>query len=194
MRPSAVGTDWNECAEPCVAQVQTTPEQDPEIDTEQDVGEKRAADAQVRRYRAAGPGTETEEKAVPMTRGPNGRYAAAIPGHKAGQIVRFRVRAADGNGGERFVPGPTDLRPALSAYVHDGSRPGKVPFGFVINVGRAEFRAALADIGQYNRPPHVDPPASEAPPPAGPRRPGQERPPSERQRALIRTLLHEQGA
>src|SRR5207248_5900842 len=34
-----------------------------------------------------------------------------------------------------------EVRPARSVYVHDKLAPGKVPFGLVINVGKAEFRA-----------------------------------------------------
>ena len=52
-RRSSIRADWNKRAEPCVAQVQATPEQDPEIDTKQHVSEKRTADAHVRRHRTA---------------------------------------------------------------------------------------------------------------------------------------------
>ena len=94
------------------------------------------------RYRVAGPGSEKEEKAVPMTKTDGGRYAASIPGQKAGQIVRFRVRAVDSQGGERFAPNANELRPAYSVYVHEPFHPGKCPFGLIVNVGAAEFRAA----------------------------------------------------
>jgi hypothetical protein len=95
-------------------------------------------------WRVAGPGYEREEKVVAMTRSAKGRYAGTIPGQKVGQIVRFRVRAVDAKGGERFYPHENDVRPALSVYVHEKFRPGKFPFGLIVNVGAAEFRAAKA--------------------------------------------------
>jgi hypothetical protein len=101
------------------------------------------------RYRVAASSSEQEEKTVRMAKGSHGRYAATIPAQKAGQIIRFRIRAADAKGGERFYPNVNDLRPAMSVYVHEPFRPGKLPFGLVVNVGAAEFRAALRD-GQPN--------------------------------------------
>jgi hypothetical protein len=92
------------------------------------------------RYRIAGSGFEKEETAVRMTKTAEGRYAASIPGQKAGQIVRFRIRAVDGKGGERICPSVNEVRPALSVYVHDPFRPGNYPFGLIINVGRGGFR------------------------------------------------------
>jgi hypothetical protein len=56
-----------------------------------------------------------------------------------------------------------------------------------------QAQAARATAGPPDETPGADAPASDVPPPAGTRRTGQERPPSERQRALIRTLLQEQG-
>lgn len=118
-------------------------------------GEPKAVEL---RYRVAGAGAESEEVAIPMTKGADGRYSAAIPGQKAGQLVRLRVRAADAAGGERFFPHPHDLRPALSVYVHDPFEPGKVPLGFIISAGKAEFRAAQKeDNGGFDGP-QPDPP------------------------------------
>jgi CotH kinase protein/Lamin Tail Domain len=96
-------------------------------------------------YRVAGSGTETEEQAVGMTARKRYKYIATIPGQKAGQIVRVRVRAKDSNGAVRTFPSDNDLRPAVSAYVHDEFESAKIPLGFVINVGPNEFRAAQRD-------------------------------------------------
>lgn len=93
-------------------------------------------------YRVAGPGYEKEEKAVAMTKGPTGRHAAVIPAQKAGQIVRFRIKAVGAAAAVRFYPNENEVRPARSVYVHDKFTPGNTPFGLVINVGEAEFRAA----------------------------------------------------
>ena len=89
-----------------------------------------------------------------------GRYSAAIPAQKAGQIVRFRIRAVDAAGGERVHPNENEVRPALSVYVHDKFTPGNLAFGFVINVGQAEFRNGQRDDGPgYRSPPSPTPPA-----------------------------------
>jgi hypothetical protein len=112
------------------------------------------------RYRVAGSGYETKEVGVPMAKTPQGRYAAVIPGQKANQIVRFRVRAVDATGGERVFPSENEVRPALSLYVHDKFQPGKIPWGLVLNVGEAEFRAARRGGGGGGyAPPSPPPPA-----------------------------------
>jgi hypothetical protein len=87
------------------------------------------------RYRVVGPGYQRDEKKLPMTKDKKGRYTASIPAQKAGQIIRFRVRAADAKGGARFYPPENDVRPALSVLVHGKLTPGKVPLGMIINVG-----------------------------------------------------------
>ncbi|HJZ93843.1 MAG TPA: CotH kinase family protein, partial [Gemmataceae bacterium] len=115
---------------------------DEEIKVEAAVRSGEELSAVELRYRVAGPGTESAETTVGMTKGSAGKYAATIPGQKAGRIIRFRVRAADAKGTERFFPSPNELRPALSVYVHDQFPTAKVPLGFLIDVGTAEFRAA----------------------------------------------------
>src|SRR5260370_20385178 len=85
-----------------------------------------------------------------MSKGRNDRFSASIPAQKSGQIIRFRIKSIDGKGGVRFFPNENEVRPALSVYVHDKFTPGKVPFGLVINVGQAEFRAAQR--GEFRRP------------------------------------------
>src|SRR5206468_1352561 len=87
------------------------------------------------RYRLAGTGTETEEKTVAMTAGNKGTYTGRIPAQKSAPLVRFRIRAVDNKGGERFYPNENDLRPALTVYAHPKITPGKVPYGMVFNVG-----------------------------------------------------------
>jgi hypothetical protein len=89
-------------------------------------------------YRVAGPGLEQAAPPLAMAEQKPGRYAATIPGQKAGQIIRCFIAAKDAAGGERLFPHPNDLRPALSCYVHDKFLLGKIPFGIVINVGLGE--------------------------------------------------------
>ncbi|MBX9585082.1 MAG: CotH kinase family protein [Gemmataceae bacterium] len=110
-------------------------------------------------YRVAGAGSETAEVAVPMTKGAGDSYAAVVPAQEAGRLVRFRVRAADAAGAVRVFPHPNDLRPAASAYVADRVEPGKIPLGFVVSGGQAEFRAAQAQVRPaFGRPPAPPPP------------------------------------
>lgn len=95
------------------------------------------------RYRVAGSSSEKAEMSVAMTKGAEGRYTASIPKQKAGQIVRFRVRAVDAKNGERFAPHPQDVRPAFSVYVHDKFPASKIPLGYIVNVGATPGRPGL---------------------------------------------------
>ena len=111
-------------------------------------------------YRVAGSGSEKADVAIVMTKGAGATYTATIPAQKAGQLVRFRIRAADAKGAERFYPHQNELRPALSVYVHDKFEPGKIPLGYVISAGQKELRDAQIDPGaSFGRPPFPDPPA-----------------------------------
>jgi len=85
-----------------------------------------------------------------MTKTAKGTYEAKIPPQKAKQIVRFRVRAVDGEKAERYFPHPNELRPALSVYVHEPFKVGECPFGMIINVGASEFLSAKMGMGGFN--------------------------------------------
>ncbi len=129
---------------PAIANVAFTPGHaapDQEVKVEADVRSPEGLRAVELRYRVAGSGFEKPEQTVAMMKGAKDRYSARIPPQKAGQIVRFRVRAVDAKGGERFFPSENELRPALSVYVHTKFEQVKVPQGLVINVGENEFRA-----------------------------------------------------
>lgn len=104
-------------------------------------------------YRVVAGGTEGEESTVPMARKADGRFAASIPGQVAGSLVRYRVKAVGGAGGVRFAPAEHDLRPTLSAYVHEKWESPNIPLGLIIR-GGPDRRAAN--------------PASLTPPPLGP--------------------------
>ena len=94
-------------------------------------------------YRLVEPGTESEEKVVPMkAAGAEGQYSAIIPGQKAGQIVRFRVQATDSNSAQRLFPSPTDLHPALSCLVLADVPKSKIPIGLVIHPDAAEVASS----------------------------------------------------
>ena len=128
---------------PVIANVTVTPgHATPQQEIKVTAEVKSAAELKVveLRYRVAGSDSEAAEVAVAMTKGDGGVYSATIPAQKAGQIVRFRIRATDAKDGERTYPHPNDVRPALSVYVHDKFELGKIPLGFVISVGQKEFR------------------------------------------------------
>lgn len=132
--PGKRNATWSESLPPVIGKVMFTPSSagpDQEVKVEAEV---RSATGVELRYRVAGSGFEKEEQTVVMKETAKGRFAAVIPPQKAGQIVRFRVRAVDAKKAERFHPHPNEVRPALSVYVHEKLRPGKVPFGLIVNV------------------------------------------------------------
>lgn len=146
-RPGGTPGKQNSCFEPhlppVISKVKYTPTDvlpKQEITVEADV---RAADglkAVELRYRLAGVGAETDEKTVEM-KAVKGRYTAKIPAQKQAPLIRFRIRAVDRLGGERFYPHPNDLRPALTVYAHPKFVPGKNPYGMVFNVGAGKAAA-----------------------------------------------------
>lgn len=83
-------------------------------------------------YRVFVGGLEGKERSLPMAKDAGGRFAASIPGQAAGTLVRYRVKAVGNDGAVRHCPGENDLRPALSAYVHDKFESAKIPLGFVL--------------------------------------------------------------
>ncbi|HNY28111.1 MAG TPA: lamin tail domain-containing protein [Candidatus Sumerlaeota bacterium] len=98
-------------------------------------------------YRLAGSGMESEETSIPMV-WQGTRFVATIPGQDAGRLVRFRIQTRSEAGDSRFFPAEDDLRPAFSAYVTGPVEVGKIPVGFVINVGEAEYKAAQEQRSQ----------------------------------------------
>ena len=96
------------------------------------------------RYRTAGSGSESAELMVLMQKTSPGRFAATIPGQKADQLVRFRIEALDATGARRLTPGESEPRPAFSCFVHEPFQVGQIPFGIIIHVDEAEFKAAQA--------------------------------------------------
>jgi hypothetical protein len=137
---------------PVIANVSFTPQDagpNQKVQVEADVRSEQGLGKVELLYRVAGSGFENKEETISMKAGAKGRYSAAIAGQKTGQIIRFRIRASDAKGVVRLFPSENELRPALSVYLHEPFKPGKVPFGLVVNVGQAEFRAAQRP---YTRP------------------------------------------
>jgi hypothetical protein len=101
-------------------------------------------------YRAAGSGTQGEERTVTMRHVAGDRYAAEIPAQKTDQLIRFRLRAENSSKAHRFFPGPNEPRPALSYFVHGPFEAAKIPLGFIVNVGVKPFKAAQ-NYGRQSR-------------------------------------------
>lgn len=80
-------------------------------------------------YRTVAAGKVGNETSVTMAKGADGKWAASIPGQKAGTLLRYRVRATGDSGSRRHYPAEHDLRPTLSAYVHDKLDPAPIGQG-----------------------------------------------------------------
>jgi hypothetical protein len=103
-------------------------------------------------YRVVQSGSLGEETSVPMSKDPaTARYSANIPGQQAGQVVRFRLQAVDENSAERFVPSPTDLRPAFSILVFTNGTPAKLTAGYFIHTDADEVQSALRQLQNGGR-------------------------------------------
>jgi len=100
-------------------------------------------------YRVVANGSETKESALPMAKDSGTRYIGTIPPQAVGSLVRYRVKAIGDDGSARFFPDEQDLRPTLSAYVHEPWEKGNLPFGLIILGG--------ADKAGWNPAPHPSP-------------------------------------
>ena len=94
-------------------------------------------------YRIVRPGSESEEKSLPMSVGANSRYSAVIPGQANGQIVRFRLRAVNQKSAARFFPGENEPQPALSCLVQTIPPPAKIPFAYIIHTSKDQVQNDL---------------------------------------------------
>lgn len=63
-------------------------------------------------------------------------WVGTIPPQKAGQVVRYRIRAA-GAHAVRHAPAENDLRPTFSAYVQGDVPPARIPQAFIIQGNNA---------------------------------------------------------
>jgi hypothetical protein len=111
-------------------------------------------------YRVVTDGVLGNEFTVSMARdGATGRYAASIPPQPSGTLVRYRVKAVGKDNAARLFPAEHDLRPTLSAYVHDKFPESKIPLAFVVHV-RQRDGGPPVDLRSYGRgaPPQPKPP------------------------------------
>ncbi|MBI1915071.1 MAG: CotH kinase family protein [Planctomycetes bacterium] len=149
--PGKQNANYAPCLPPIVSKVVLTPTRaapKEEIKVEAEVRSREGLRQVELCYRVAGSGFEKEEATIKM-KAEGEKYTASVPGQKANQIVRLRIHAVDTKGTERWFPSEHDLRPALSVFVHEPFRPGKVPLGLVINIGEAEFRAGQREGGRF---------------------------------------------
>jgi hypothetical protein len=93
-------------------------------------------------YRMAVSGGQMPETAVPMERisgdASHGIYQASIAGLPDGKLIRWRVKAEDQAGLERFNPLPTETQPTYSYSTIANNNTARVAFAYVINVGRPQ--------------------------------------------------------
>ena len=145
--PGRQNANFSENLPPIIKNVTFTPTRPAPgqtLEVEADVNDADGVQAVTLRYRTAGSGSEAPESMVPMRKLSKHRYAASLPGQKAGLLLRFRIEARDAKGSRRLFPAETEPRPAFSCYIHDPIPPARIPQGCVINVGEAEFKTAQA--------------------------------------------------
>jgi hypothetical protein len=87
-------------------------------------------------YRVAAGSQLSQERAVSMQQvagASNGYFEGVIPAQPAGRLVRYRLQAMDGAGGERNVPSTNELRPMLTYSTFVNTNEARVPFGFLLH-------------------------------------------------------------
>jgi len=98
-------------------------------------------------WRIASSGSQTAETQVPMERiagdDKKGTYQAAIAGQPMGSLVRFRIKASNLAGGERFEPAPTEPQPAYSYATIINTNTARIGFAYVMNVTRPQRQTRL---------------------------------------------------
>lgn len=67
-----------------------------------------------------------------------GTYHGLIPPQPAGRLLRFRVRATAGDGAQRILPDPNDLRPTFSAFVLANTNQALIPEARLLSLGSRE--------------------------------------------------------
>jgi hypothetical protein len=105
-------------------------------------------------WRLAAGGGEMPETPVPMERisgdVSNGVYQASIAGLPAGRLVRWRVKAENQAGAERFNPSPTEREPTYSYSTIANNNTSRIAFAYVINVGRPQQQSRV-EVGNSGR-------------------------------------------
>src|SRR4030095_13082615 len=97
-----------------------------------------------------------EEIPVTMEKTRDGNWTASIPAQSADTLLRYRVRATDQSGAQRFYPAEHELRPTLSTYVHDRFEPALISQALLILGGldrvlAEEQRAGEAPLRPQDR-------------------------------------------
>ena len=150
--PGKVNASFSAFLPPIISNVKYSPENplpgQPTI-VEARVGDENGLGDVFLLYRLAGAGFEKAELSIPMKMISEGRYSAEIPGQTKDQLIRFRIQALGSSGARRVFPAETEVRPALSSYVHESVAPAAIPFGWIIDTTEAEFRAGQQRAGMF---------------------------------------------
>jgi spore coat protein H len=99
-------------------------------------------------WRIASSGSQTAETPVQMERiagdDKKGTYQGSIGGQPMGTLVRFRIKAANQGGGERFEPSPTEAQPAYSYSTMVNTNTARIAFAYVLNVSRPQRQSRVS--------------------------------------------------
>lgn len=95
------------------------------------------------RFQSVGDSPAGEEAVLPMSpSGPAGTYSAELPSQPAGRLLRFRIRATDTAGAERFEPAPGEPRPTFSAFLQANTNRSTIPQVHLLQFGPKESPGA----------------------------------------------------
>src|SRR6185503_5412460 len=71
-----------------------------------------------------------------------------IPAQPAGRLVRYRLQAIDGAGGERMFPSTNELRPMFSYSTFVNTNDAQIPFGLVLHPRAEAQRTPVRRAGR----------------------------------------------
>jgi spore coat protein CotH len=136
--PGKLNAGFSAVPPPTIGRVTATPEDlspGKLLQIEAEVKGKGGLQGVMLLYQVFTGGVDGKETELPMSRDGSGRYRASIPAQPANTLVRYRIRAIGKSGALRLYPDPNDLRPTLSAYVHEQWEKAAIPFAIVLRTG-----------------------------------------------------------
>ena len=85
---------------------------------------------------------ESETVVAMKPTGTRGTFTAEIPAQPSGRLLRFRVRAVDTHGTQRFEPAPGEPCPTYSAYLLANTNRLTVPSAILLPIGPKESQGS----------------------------------------------------